>query len=368
MKYLLCLLCYFITLGSYYAQGIREQEVYEKIRNYYINNPTNYEYVEYKDKNILKYDTNFYKILFLKNVDKNIPLAEFFFDSTNTINYLLYQDKKYYTITSKTKQVIKQSDFRSSFFWNFDKFPLYNFETLQTVYGKIKSVINTNNELVVTTNKLTLFVNSNSYKINKITITSYFNGKIGFKQLTYSNLNDSVVTKLQQQVIEKVNNASESNINYDSIHLAKEKKLLSFEGSKFIFDTLSSFNKGLFTKTNLAGKYIILDFFYQSCLPCHKMTGYILDWLQTIDTSKIILIGIKPFDNENSMNLFVKERNIDYPIVIESDAKKIKDYYFIQGYPTLFLISPEGIIENIHVGMSKSFLKIAQKIIRNKKN
>lgn len=366
MKYLLCILLYFIPLQFFYAQNVTKKEVYEKIKNYYINNPINYEYVEYKDKNVLKYDTTLYQILLLKNVTTTIPLVEVFFDTAATINYLLYQGEKLYTVSNNTKQVIKQSVFKDNFFWNFDKFPFHNIDNLETVYGKIKSVINTTNELVVTTNKLTLFINSNNYKINKIIITSYFDGKIDFKQLTYHPLNDSLLTKLKQQVVEIINNASESKINYDSIYHSKQKKLLALEGSKFIFDTLNSFNKGLFTKTNLAGKYIILDFFYQSCLPCHKMTDYILDWLPTIDNSKIILIGVDPFDKETSMSAFVKERNINYPILIEKEAKKLTDYYPIQGYPTLFLISPEGIIENIHVGMSKNFLKTAKKLLDNK--
>src|SRR6185503_547178 len=91
-----------------------------------------------------------------------------------------------------------------------------------------------------------------------------------------------------------------------------ERKLPSenFEGKPFPFKDVASFNKGTLD-SSMRGKYIIIDFFYQACLPCHKMTGYILDWLPTVDSSKILLVGINPFDSEKSMKIEVQKRRID---------------------------------------------------------
>ena len=113
----------------------------------------------------------------------------------------------------------------------------------------------------------------------------------------------------------------------------------------------------------MKNKYVIVDFFYQACLPCHKMTGYILDWLPTVDTSKIVLIGINPTDSKYSMEMEIKNRGITYPIIMSEQAEMIARKYVKSGYPNLLLISPEGIILHHQIGMSKSFLTKAEKII-----
>lgn len=93
------------------------------------------------------------------------------------------------------------------------------------------------------------------------------------------------------------------------------------------------------------------------------MTNLILEWLPSIDTSKIILIGIDHTDSENSMQRFAKERGITYPVIVGKQARDIVTYYHITGFPTLFLLSAAGTIQIIHIGMSKSFLNKAEKIV-----
>jgi thiol-disulfide isomerase/thioredoxin len=356
------------------AQMPAANELYQKIEKYYLQNPGSVEYVERKFKPVLSYDTLRSRIAFVSLSNENFLIM--YLDSNYYIkNALLFSDD-YYELPQDFPEKIKvrKAELQGTMYSKLEKFPSHYFDNLESIFGRVKLLQKANDQYIAFPKKpfletpisggLTsvLKIDTLTYRITTLIQTASYRGNIQYEEYNYLILSNSTEKFIKEQAIA----LAESSKNFPLTTFKEMDKRIpppeNFEGKSFVFKNLVSFNKGPIDSV-ASDKYVIFDFFYQSCLPCHKMTGYILDWLPSVDSSKIALVGIDPTDSEWSMKLFVKDKKISYPIIIGQQAKNIVHYYQIHGYPTLFLLSPDGKIQTVHVGMSKSFLTKAEKIV-----
>jgi hypothetical protein len=63
------------------------------------------------------------------------------------------------------------------------------------------------------------------------------------------------------------------------------------------------------------------------------------------------------------MSMEIEKRKISYPVIVGTQAKEIAKRYVQRGYPNLLFVAPNGTILEHHIGMSRSFLAKAEKII-----
>jgi hypothetical protein len=345
-----------------YSQSLSSTQLYQKIENYYLDNPGKVEYAMSIHKNALGYDTSTYNLVY-------IHWGDFFILANSDSSYiisggLLKYDGYYYVNANQFQKIkFKSSELPHTMYPKLQYFPTFNINKLEKTFGSVKSYNKIKSDYQVLTSKYLLKVDTLTFRIKSLHQYDVFEGKSQYDEYKFLNLNDSVQSFLLQQAMD----LAEASKNFTLTTIKEIDKnripVSSFEGKTFAFDNLSSFNNGPLDPT-VKGKYVILDFFYQTCYPCHQMTKWILDWIPTIDTSKIVLIGVDPMDKKNSMELFVKDKSIKYPIIIEEQARNIVKYYHIRGYPTLFLLTPDGKIQIVHEGMSKHFLTNAEKIVK----
>jgi len=133
-------------------------------------------------------------------------------------------------------------------------------------------------------------------------------------------------------ILEKVNliksNIFSSQVGFNSY---------PFVGEDFKTNSLISLKK-------LKGKYIILDFWATWCGPCRKELPNLKKLYEKIDKSKIEIIGIVGDSPLDALNKLMDEQNILWPQIISTEVNNIKNKFGIKGYPTTFLINPEGVI------------------------
>ena len=347
--------------GILLAQTPGPNDLYKKIANYYQQNPGRLEVVKNYHKNVFKYDTLVESFCYLPLGPEKFFL--FYADSSYSITSGVLFSGKYYVVSSSSPEKIltrkKNIDFK------FQYIPAMHCNSIASLvhrFGNVISITRIENKYIALTNKSILEIDTLSYRIIKLSEMAFLNKDYQqYDDFNYLELPDSIQISIKEQASTLVEAAKDFPIvtfkDLDKRSLQPE----NHEGNPFGFKNLISFNKGPLDSV-IKNKYIIIDFFYQACLPCHKMTGYILDWLPSVDRSKILLIGINPFDSEKSMKIEVQKRGIDYPILLGQHAEEISKKY-VRGYPTLLLISPDGIIQVVHFGMSKSFLTKAEKII-----
>ena len=127
-------------------------------------------------------------------------------------------------------------------------------------------------------------------------------------------------------------------------------KVLNIEGSTQIGMVPLSFNsvtlKGdsIHFPADFKGKYVLLDFWATSCAPCvQEMKDYYVNIYNKYDGNQFEIIGVA--DNlPDQLTEFIRKNNISWMIVPDGKSKVIQKKYNINHYPTLYLISPEGII------------------------
>ncbi len=361
MRFLGILSCLFCSI-SVSGQLPKANELYKKIESFYLQNPGRVEYVEHTHKNALGFDTLRSSFAYLPNDGKSFMIA-WISPEYSVINGLLVSDNNYHLATDRPEKIkVKDKELEGTIYSKLDYIPSYHSNNLEKTFGKVKSFNKAKGQYQVLTSKYILKVDTLSFRINSLARYVLFEGRVQYDFYEFILLPDSIQAFLKQQV----HDLAEASKDFSVTNFKEIRKnripAVSSEGQSFVFKTLESFNKGPLDSA-IKNKYVILDFFYQTCYPCHQMTKWILEWIPTMDTSRIILIGVDPTDTESSMQLFVKARGIDYPIIIGKQAKDIARYYHISAYPTLFLLSPDGNIQVIHEGMSKSFLTRAGKIV-----
>ena len=352
--------------GILLAQTPGPNELYKKIANYYQENPYELEIVRHVHKNVFKYDTTVYYFGYLA-----LNQDEFFiftFDSTFSITSgLLSSDDNYILQSNAPEKIrVKKKELNGTIYFRVKEIPARQATTFSKLVNRFNlstSVTVKNNKYYAKTRQGYLETDTSTFRITKVTQTiPYKKDQHQYDEFHYIQLPDSIERSIKEQIKILTNAAKDFPVTTIEEVDKKQAPLENFEGKPFAFKDLVSFNKGPLD-SSMKGKYVIVDFFYQACLPCHKMTRYILDWLPSVDSSKIILIGINPADSEISMKAEVEKRNINYAIVLGNQAKEIAKKYTGGHYPTLLLIGPDGTIKTTHTGMSKSFLTKAEKII-----
>ncbi|MBD1263172.1 TlpA family protein disulfide reductase [Maribacter polysiphoniae] len=98
------------------------------------------------------------------------------------------------------------------------------------------------------------------------------------------------------------------------------------------------------TLDSLKGKYVFLDFWATWCGPCIQEMPNLTDLYENIDKSKFEIIGIVGDSPVEDLEKMIIKHSISWPQIISNDSNKIKETYGIGGYPTTFLLNPNGII------------------------
>ncbi|RUA08014.1 MAG: hypothetical protein DSY82_07460 [Flavobacteriia bacterium] len=184
-----------------------------------------------------------------------------------------------------------------------------------------------------------------SYKKPKIVILSdsLKNGdKISNEKLTAKNEFIEIKGELYKNIGVNINN---NKLELERINLPKSElystqigfKSIPFEGIDFITETQIAFKK-------LRGKYVLLDFWAVWCGPCLQEIPNMKDLYKKTNREKFEIIGIVGDSSSDALKKIIEKDSINWPQILSTDSNKIKETYGIHGYPTTFLVNPEGII------------------------
>lgn len=114
-------------------------------------------------------------------------------------------------------------------------------------------------------------------------------------------------------------------------------KSFFFEGNDFM--TASKISS-----QSLKGKYVLLDFWAVGCGPCRREIPNLKELYKKTDREKFEIIGIVGDSPSEALKKIIEKDSITWTQILSTDSNKIKETYGIHGYPTTFLINPEGII------------------------
>ncbi len=114
-------------------------------------------------------------------------------------------------------------------------------------------------------------------------------------------------------------------------------RAFSFIGDDFLTDSPIASDE-------LRGKYVYLDFWAVWCAPCLKEIPYLKELYNKTDRDKFEIIGIVGDSPLNTLQEIIKKDSITWPQILSTETNRIIAEFGVQGYPSTFLIDPEGII------------------------
>ena len=101
---------------------------------------------------------------------------------------------------------------------------------------------------------------------------------------------------------------------------------------------------------NYKGKVIFLNFWATWCPPCKKEMPDVESIYKEYGENKkdVIILGVNS-EKENEVKKFLKDKGYTFPTVIDENSEVMRKY-FIQAFPTSFVIDKEGNIYGYVMG------------------
>jgi len=112
--------------------------------------------------------------------------------------------------------------------------------------------------------------------------------------------------------------------------------------------TLPRLGGGEVTLSDLAGGPVVIDFWATWCAPCVAQIPTFNAFQQEFGDRVTFLAIATDAKGEEVVGPFAESHGIAYPVLIGSEA--MAQEWGIMGFPTLFVIDPDGTIREAHVG------------------
>lgn len=119
----------------------------------------------------------------------------------------------------------------------------------------------------------------------------------------------------------------------------------------FTGETLSG---GELSLSDLSGKYVMIDFWGTWCGPCLDALPVIKEAYERYAGENFEIIGIANEPSLERFEQFIEREHIPWPQIPEvyEENDEIQELYFVNSYPTYYLVNPEG--EIVEYGMALS--------------
>lgn len=184
-----------------------------------------------------------------------------------------------------------------------------------------------------------------SYKNPTIVLTQ--NNKIEVKKALPENvISKNEYIEIKNELYKFVGlNKNRNTLVLEKVNLPKSQLTSTQIGFKpYMFEGEDFKSKTKVSLESLKGKYVLLDFWAVSCGACRREMPNLKALYNKVDKSKFEIIGIVGDSQSNEINNLIDEYSLNWPQLVSDDTNKIKEKYDIYGYPTTFLLNPDGVI------------------------
>ena len=106
------------------------------------------------------------------------------------------------------------------------------------------------------------------------------------------------------------------------------------------------------TLEQLRGRPVLITFWATTCPSCIQEMPHLVELYQEFQPRGLEIIGVAmSYDPEQQVRALVEQRQIPYPIVLDTSGSIAREFNNVQLTPTTVLISPEGRIMEYRLGL-----------------
>lgn len=106
------------------------------------------------------------------------------------------------------------------------------------------------------------------------------------------------------------------------------------------------------TLEQLRGKPVLVTFWATTCPSCIEEMPHLIELYKEFNKKGLEIIGVAmAYDPPEQVRAMVKQRQIPYPIVLDTEERIANAFDNVRLTPTTVLISPEGRIAHYRLGM-----------------
>jgi thiol-disulfide isomerase/thioredoxin len=99
----------------------------------------------------------------------------------------------------------------------------------------------------------------------------------------------------------------------------------------------------------LRGKVVIVDFWATWCPPCRELMPLLQKMQQELAGKGLVILGLDVGEDAEEVGRFAKEHAYTFPLLLGAEPD-IAARYFVEAYPTTFVISRQGRITYRNIG------------------
>lgn len=111
------------------------------------------------------------------------------------------------------------------------------------------------------------------------------------------------------------------------------------------------------------GKPLILNFWGTFCPPCRNEMPALQKQYEKWKGQGLELVGINLSEDRLTVESFIRQVGVDFPILLDKD-KKTEKSYGLKQYPTTFFITAKGKIQEVVIGGLLSEDEIEKRVER----
>lgn len=127
--------------------------------------------------------------------------------------------------------------------------------------------------------------------------------------------------------------------------------------------TLNDINGAPLSLSDLKGNWVILDFWGSWCPWCIKGFPALKEAYKEYD-GKVVIVGIDCRDTQEVWKEAVRTHELPWIQLYCPDDSDLPKKYEIQGFPTKFIIDPEGNIANVTIGEDPKFFEVLKELVK----
>lgn len=113
--------------------------------------------------------------------------------------------------------------------------------------------------------------------------------------------------------------------------------------------TLSLFDGGQLTLSELRGRVVVVNFWASWCIPCRDEAPILEQTWRRYRDRGVIFIGVDYLDTDKEARAFLQEFEVTYPNGVDLGTQIAKDYR-IKGVPETFFIARDGRVAHLVIG------------------